>query len=74
MGTAWSHKLDYLSKDFAALDVLPGAVDSLLKGLCCSGSWSLFYSGYTAVLLGRADIPAYALIIGFITKSGVCET
>lgn len=26
------------------------------KVLCCSGGWSLFYSGCTAVLLGRADI------------------
>lgn len=70
MGTAWSHNLDHLSKDFAALDVLPEGVDSLLEGLCCSGGWSLFYSGCTAVLLGRADIPAYALIIRFENKIG----
>lgn len=63
MGTTLSHKWDQLSKDFAALDVLSALADPLLEGLCCSGSWSLFYSGYTAVLAGRVDIPAYALII-----------
>lgn len=57
-GNSLGHELDHLGNDFAALDVLPEAVDSLLEGLCCSGGWSMFYSGYTAVLLGRADILA----------------
>lgn len=42
MGTAWSHNLEHLSQDFAALDVLPEGVDSLLKGLCCSGAGACF--------------------------------
>jgi len=38
MWTARSRKLDRLSNHSVTLSVLPEAADSLLKGLCCSGS------------------------------------